>query len=519
MLLLLLLVSSAVVAHSFKLPFKNVHPRTFLPPSNEIKENRIWHGRNANYTTAPFQVHFNVFGQFYCGGAILSESWVATAAHCVSNKNDIAHPGLVEVTAGGLILEEDEGTEQVRRIDRLYVNKFWDQARVTYDVALVHLETPFILNDKIQAIKFADKRPDPGDRIVIAGFGANHNGKEPGKLKWLTQEVISNEQCQYVFTSCCARPDRPIDIIDDVMSCMGDSNMTALPLYYRTGAGDSGGPVFQYIDGTPYLVAIVSWGNDIAYDVNANVLFFRDWIEEHMENSTYTFLEVTSTEQHYSWHSTMLMWNTQYIKLSCHTPDCRIHVKNVKVQNHSDDKKANFDVSLFSGWGFSQGDDRKTPIGRFNVTTYDSKYADMGYVSDGDKMVISILLGGWNMDYKLSYTYVIYDSTPYQNCKAEAKLCDEINDCMDLTDELDCEYNKTGNNKPEHEYAAGCYTDDFMCKDEITCIRKHKKCDDWLDCNGNFDEKRHRCVGAGSIVTAQFHVILSACILSLIFSF
>ena len=50
---------------------------------DEKLNNRIVGGRQAQKGQFPYQVTLQVFGEHFCGGSILNEKWILTAAHCV----------------------------------------------------------------------------------------------------------------------------------------------------------------------------------------------------------------------------------------------------------------------------------------------------------------------------------------------------------------------------------------------------------------------------------------------------
>lgn len=53
------------------------------PRGNQNQDPLIVGGRMARPGEAPYQVAVKWFNFFHCGGAILREKWVITAAHCL----------------------------------------------------------------------------------------------------------------------------------------------------------------------------------------------------------------------------------------------------------------------------------------------------------------------------------------------------------------------------------------------------------------------------------------------------
>jgi len=116
--------------------------------------------RIINGTTAgsnwPFIVRLKVDKMFLCGGAILNEQWIVTAAHCLFNMNHVF------VTIGDrskLFHEEDE--VQVFP-EHFFVHPDFDKTSMVNDVALIKLPKPIPFTDKIQPVCLARNVPAAG---------------------------------------------------------------------------------------------------------------------------------------------------------------------------------------------------------------------------------------------------------------------------------------------------------------------------------------------------------------------
>ncbi|RWS25538.1 chymotrypsin-like elastase family member 1, partial [Leptotrombidium deliense] len=82
-----------------------------------IREKRLSHGKDAEKNAWPSQVLILTGDEYYrtCGGSIISESWVLTAAHCVRT-NEGRDPMTYKLVFGEYNRQKEDGTEVRRNI-------------------------------------------------------------------------------------------------------------------------------------------------------------------------------------------------------------------------------------------------------------------------------------------------------------------------------------------------------------------------------------------------------------------
>lgn len=187
----------------------------------------IVNGRNSSRGQFPFYTFLRMFYDEdtpvgSCGGNLISEEWVLTAAHCVDNAT------LVEVHLGVLELRNlNEPGRVVVNSSEIIVHERWISQIVLNDIALIRLPSRVQFSDTIQAVNL----PSPGDRfynreVVAIGFGVTNttNRQLPPVLQWAQLNTISNLRCLFDFpflfgrqTVICARGSQQESV------CFGDS--------------------------------------------------------------------------------------------------------------------------------------------------------------------------------------------------------------------------------------------------------------------------------------------------------
>ncbi|XP_026462226.1 trypsin 5G1-like [Ctenocephalides felis] len=222
-------------------------------PSTGISS-RIVGGHDTTIENYPYQVSL-LFGNTHsCGGSLISRNWVLTAAHCISKEKYNVRVGSTIKEQGGV----------VHKVKAQYSHTF-NQSTADFDYALLELETPVELNDKVQIIKIADEGSElkPGARLVVTGWGLTDPAPPTNILQEVEVPFIPQEECEKAY------PGR----LTDRMFCAGSEDGKGIC------NNDSGGPIV--FDGVQY--GIVSWSEKCGHlgvpGVYAKISTARKWIK------------------------------------------------------------------------------------------------------------------------------------------------------------------------------------------------------------------------------------------------
>lgn len=101
----------------------------------------------------------------FCGGAVISENWIITAAHCFTD--ELENTDNIRIVVGTNYIETDGLMYEVERVIKHidYHNFLKD------DISLLQTKSQITFGESIQPIEMAKKWIEPGSDVVGVGFG------------------------------------------------------------------------------------------------------------------------------------------------------------------------------------------------------------------------------------------------------------------------------------------------------------------------------------------------------------
>ncbi|XP_063364682.1 brachyurin-like [Cydia amplana] len=245
---------------------------------NNSPESRIVGGAASSPGQFPYQAGLLIDligfdGQAVCGGVLVSNQRLLTAAHCWFDGLHQAWRftvvlGTVQLFTGGTRVETSS----------VATHPQWFPALIRNDIAVIYLPTAVVMSATIIPVALpsgAQLNEDFAGEIAIAsGFGLTSDGGSltiNQYLSHVTLNVITNRACSIGF---------PFVIQESNICTRGFGGV-------GTCSGDSGGPLVVYRDGRPVLIGITSFG--IAFGCElifpsafARVTSFTDFINTHL---------------------------------------------------------------------------------------------------------------------------------------------------------------------------------------------------------------------------------------------
>ncbi|EDV47748.1 serine protease snake isoform X1 [Drosophila erecta] len=216
---------------------------------------------------------------YKCGGSLISERFVLTAAHCTFIYEKA--PKWVRIGVLNLVTERRSAEAQLLRIQKVLAHPNYNKEMYYDDIALLKLENEVELTEFVRPIRLWVYPELPTTIAFAMGYGATSFAKAmTNRLTNLNLTIVPNDECNAELPSLAETPNGVLES----QICAQDYILNR-----DTCQGDSGGPLQLNLPGRRrrhrihyHLIGITSYGvfcRSSYPSVYTRVTSYLDWIE------------------------------------------------------------------------------------------------------------------------------------------------------------------------------------------------------------------------------------------------
>ncbi|KAL1489990.1 hypothetical protein ABEB36_013907 [Hypothenemus hampei] len=217
--------------------------------------------------------------EFFCGGSLILENFVLTAAHCLVSKI-----GPVRYVKLGIVdlFQSSSNNVQILNVMQTFQHEQYNSNTQYHDIALLKLNGSVVITDYVRPICLFSSNNYEDRNIVATGWGKTENEAVSVNLQKVGLELFTQRECQVAYQNV-PKEHLPLGIQESIQICAGSHSKNS-----DTCQGDSGGPIQIRKNNRWYLIGITSVGLQCGI-VNSPGVYTRisayfSWIKERISN-------------------------------------------------------------------------------------------------------------------------------------------------------------------------------------------------------------------------------------------